>query len=107
VTNEEVPPLSYLVACIKNCQSLVCPCKTKGSDSKRGVYETQVDGSDHAGRYGADSFSQQLAAVIQKHTIIVRFDSGAGNQDARNLVVRFREPTAIGNITVWGEPTIY
>jgi len=51
---------------------------------------------------GADSFSQQLAAVIHKQTIIIRFDSETGDKDARNLVVRFREPTAIGNITVWG-----
>jgi len=51
---------------------------------------------------GADSFSQQLAAVMHKQTIIVRFDSEAGDKDAYNLVVRFSEPTAIGNITVWG-----
>jgi hypothetical protein len=49
----------------------------------------------------ADSLSGRLQEVTGKQAILARFDNAADTQNARELLVRFKEPITFGNITGW------
>jgi hypothetical protein len=49
----------------------------------------------------ADSLSGRLQEVTGKQAIVARFDNAVDTPNARDLLVRFKEPITFGNVTGW------